>query len=120
MRKYFALVVVIFSVQGAVAWDGGYVVPDNSAIAPPNDPYWRAVEANLKHDNAEAMKWYRMAADHGDARAQNALGIIYEGGVVAPQNYAEALKWWRRAADQGYAAAQWSLGLSYASGEGAP
>ena len=60
---------------------------------------------------AEALKWYRLAADQGDASAQYNLGVMYDNGQGVPQNYAEALKWYRLAADQGNASAQHSLGL---------
>ena len=39
---------------------------------------------------AEAVKWYRLAADQGDARAQFNLGFMYGTGQGVPQNYAEA------------------------------
>jgi hypothetical protein len=116
MRKFFALCVVIFSVHRAVAWDGGYVVPDSPGTL--NDPFSRGVSAHIEGNSAEAMKWLRIAADQGDAEAQDYLGGEYTEGKLAPQNYAEATKWWRRAADQGYAPSQFSLGISYANGEG--
>ena len=62
---------------------------------------------------AEALKWYRLAADQGDASAQNNLGVMYAKGQGVPQNYAEALKWYRLAADQGNASAQSNLGFMY-------
>ena len=52
---------------------------------------------------AVALKWYRMAAEQGDADAQTDLGIMYDNGFGVPQDYAEALKWYRKAAEQGYA-----------------
>ena len=55
----------------------------------------------VQQDYAEAVKWYRRAADQGDADAQFNLGIVYEKGQGVQQNYAEAAKWYRRAADQG-------------------
>ena len=57
------------------------------------------------------VKWYRLAADQGDASAQYNLGVMYHFGKGVPQNYAEAAKWYRLAADQGNANAQHSLGL---------
>ena len=63
------------------------------------------------------MKWYRLAADQGDAFAQNNLGGMYANGRGVPQNYAEAVKWYRKAADQGAALAQGTLGTWYAKGQ---
>ena len=39
---------------------------------------------------AEAVKWYRLAADQGDASAQFNLGVMYDKGQGVPQDYAEA------------------------------
>ena len=33
-------------------------------------------------DYAEAVRWYKMAAVQGDARAQNNLGLMYNMGKV--------------------------------------
>jgi TPR repeat protein len=68
----------------------------------------------------EATKWYRKAAEHGIAEAQNNLGHMYYGGEGVPQDYAEATKWYRKAAEQGNAKAQGSLGFIYLMGRGVP
>ena len=60
--------------------------------------------------NTEAVKWFRRAADHDNAKAQSYLGNMYREGRGVQQNYAQALKWSRRAADQGFAEAQSNLG----------
>ena len=39
------------------------------------------------------MKWYRRAADQGNAHAQTALGFMYCLGHGVPQDYVEAHKW---------------------------
>ncbi len=52
--------------------------------------------------------------------AQFNLGVLYENGFGAVQNYAEAADWYRRAAEQSYAAAQNNLGVLYANGQGVP
>ena len=74
----------------------------------------------VPQDYAEAVKWYRLAAEQSYAAAQNNLGVMYYDGEGVPQDYAEAVKWYRRAAGQGYAAAQYNLGLKYHNGEGVP
>ena len=69
-------------------------------------------------DAAEAVTWYRLAAEQDLAAAQLGLGLIYaQGELGVPQNPAEAVTWHRRAAEQGLAAAQFGLGLIYAQGE---
>jgi TPR repeat protein len=60
----------------------------------------------VPQDYAEAVKWFRKAADQGDAKAQLNLGFAYNTGQGVPQSSAEAVKWYRLAADQGYAGAQ--------------
>ncbi|MDB2497533.1 caspase family protein, partial [Verrucomicrobiales bacterium] len=66
------------------------------------------------------VKWYRKAAEQGDAGAQFNLGACYKNGNGVPQDYAEAVKWYRLAADQGYARAQIDLGWCYHEGNGVP
>ena len=46
-----------------------------------------------KMDSAEAVKWYRKAAERGLAKAQYWLGIGCSTGIGVEQNHAEALKW---------------------------
>ena len=67
----------------------------------------------VPQDYAEAVKWFRLAADQGNATAQYNLGLMYDKGQGVPQNYAEAVKWYRLAADQGNAVAQFNLGVMY-------
>ena len=74
----------------------------------------------VPENDAEAVKWYRKAADQGDADAQYNLGVMYASGEGVPENDAEAVKWYRKAADQGDADAQHNLGVIYANGEGVP
>merc|ERR1711988_1305752 len=66
------------------------------------------------------MKWYRMAADQGHAKAQYNLGSMYHQGQGVAQDYSAATKWLRMAADQGIAQAQCNLGLMYYEGKGVP
>jgi uncharacterized protein len=72
----------------------------------------------MKQNDAQAVKWFRLAADKGNAIAQFNLGVMNAEGQGVPQDYAEAVKWYRRAANQGEARAQFNLGVSYAEGHG--
>ena len=49
------------------------------------------------------MKWYRRAAEQGNALAQNNLGLAYAKGNGVPQDYVLAHMWWNLAAAQGSA-----------------
>ena len=66
------------------------------------------------------MRLYRLAADQGNAIAQNNLGVMYRDGRGVPQNGSEAVRVFRLAADQGLAEAQFSLGVMYDDGRDVP
>ena len=44
----------------------------------------------VPQDDKEAVKWYRLAAEQGDAYAQSNLGVTYEKGQGVPQDHKEA------------------------------
>jgi TPR repeat protein len=71
-------------------------------------------------DEAEAAKWFRLAAEQGSSFAQAYLGLMYSDGTGVPESDAEAVKWFRRSAEQGYAGGQYNLGRAYSNGEGVP
>ncbi len=69
----------------------------------------------------EAVKWYRKAAERGDATAQYFLSFYYLSGAGGVEsNRSEAVKWCRKAAEQGLSDAQAALGSCYANGYGVP
>ena len=72
----------------------------------------------VTQDRAEALKWYRLAADQKYALAQYNLGVMYTRGNGTPQDYKEAVKLYSAAAEQGLAVAQYNLGMMYAQGRG--
>jgi TPR repeat protein len=74
----------------------------------------------LTRDYREAARWFRLAAEQGDASAQVNLGVMYAHGRGVPHDDKEAAKWYRLAAEQGRASAQFNLGLMYANGQGVP
>jgi TPR repeat protein len=67
---------------------------------------------------AQAMAWYRKAADKGHAAAMNSIGGMYEYGEGVARDDLQAAAWYRRAAEKGYAAAMYNLGVMYARGKG--
>ena len=69
-------------------------------------------------DYAQAVKWYRLAAEQGHELAQFALGSMYFNGKGVVQDYAQAVNWYRLAAEQGQASAQFNLGVMYFNGKG--
>ena len=56
----------------------------------------------VPEDDAEAVRWYRMAAEQGYARAQSILGLMYANGEGVPENYVRAYAWLNLAAAQGH------------------
>ena len=65
--------------------------------------------SGVSRDDAEAIRWYRRAADQGDALAQSNLGWMYENGRGVQRDRVEAVRWYTRAADQGDSWAQEQL-----------
>ena len=53
----------------------------------------------VNQDYKAAFKWYKRAADQGNADAQNNLGFMYLQGLGVTQDYKVALKWYKLAAD---------------------
>ena len=47
------------------------------------------------------MKWYRLAAEQGNARAQYNLGAMYDNGKGVPQDYVRARMWYNIVASYG-------------------
>ena len=66
----------------------------------------RQTDEGVPQDDAEAVRWYRLAAEQGHADAQSNLGVMYDTGRGVPQDDAEAVRWYRLAAEQGHAIAQ--------------
>ncbi len=72
----------------------------------------------VEKDDAEAVRWYRLAAEQGHAVAQYSLGLHYALGQGVEEDYSESARWIRRAAEQGHAGAQFLLGSTYENGRG--
>lgn len=68
----------------------------------------------------DAMKWFREAADAGDAEAMTMMGRMYAEGNGTPKSDVEALKWFRAAADAGDPWGMVNLGFAYEEGSGVP
>ena len=83
---------------------------------------WAGIDEGLaayqRKNYREALQQFRPLAEQGNAKAQFALGVMYDNGQGVPQDYAQAAVWYRKAAEQGYAAAQSNLGVMYTKGQG--
>ena len=52
-------------------------------------------------DAAEAVEWYRKAAEQGDTDAQSSLGVAYHNGDGVPKDLVQAHMWFNLAAASG-------------------
>ena len=140
MFKRLVLIHILFSLSlvffGCAGFNDGEVANKGQAqkayteikpLPEPEDPetqrnlglmsyYGKGVPQNY----AEALKWWRKAAEQGDTKAQYNLGLMYEEGKGVVRDYAEAVKWYRKAAEQGNLGAQHNLGLMSYYGKGVP
>jgi len=75
----------------------------------------------VPRDDAQGMRWVRMAADHGNTDAMLSLGIDYAHGWSGlPQDYTEAMRWSRKAADLGSGKGMMDVAELYQEGHGVP
>ncbi len=56
----------------------------------------RVTAAYSCQPNAEAVKWFRLAAEQGNANAQQNFGFMYLEGRGVPQDFVEAMKWFAK------------------------
>ncbi len=108
MKRLLTTLVILTGLLGS----GGAVWADAQSDLDKGDAAFEA--DNFK----EAVKWYRKAAEQGDASGQLSLGLMYRNGEGVTQDYAEAVKWFRKAALQGDSFAQYNLGVAYEKGTG--
>jgi len=78
------------------------------------------LQTPIPENYAEALSWYRKAADQGYTEAQVHLGVMYGLGWGVPRDDTEATRWYRKAADQGNATAQFEIGDEYWEGKAVP
>ncbi len=67
---------------------------------------------------AEAIKWYKLAAENGDRESQSELAFLYFTGKGGGRDLEKAFYWYERSAYQGLPVSQYSLGIMYYSGSG--
>ena len=68
--------------------------------------------------NGKALKWFRKAAEQGNANAMRYLGRMYENGQGVAQDYSEAARWYQKAAELKDEMAGFYLGMMYENGHG--
>ena len=65
----------------------------DAAVVPANEVRLPLSVLAYNQDYSEAVKWYRMAAEQGDAMAQFSLGVMYYKGQGVPEDYVQAHMW---------------------------
>jgi TPR repeat protein len=76
--------------------------------------------AGLARDRGEAARWHRKAAEAGNSRSQQILGVYYQYGLLGEPDLKEAARWYRMSAEQGDPRGQTNLAYLYEGGEGVP
>jgi TPR repeat protein len=82
--------------------------------------YALGVRCEEQSDQAEAFRWYNLAAEHGHAESMNRIGDLYAQARGVPKDYVAAAAWYRRAAERGSLAAMSNLATLYIYGFGVP
>ncbi len=72
----------------------------------------------VEKDYAQAVSFYRQAAELGYAKGECSLGYMYASAKGVEKDYRDAILWFRKAADQEYAEGQYNLGMMYDKGWG--
>ena len=91
MRRF----ILIIAICTGVLW-GGPVGCDEADEA----VFDRAIAAYKRGDYAEAVKWFRKAAEQGHGSAQYNLGLAYMEGKGVPEDYVRAHMWFNLVAAQ--------------------
>jgi len=67
----------------------------------------------VRRSALKALEWFRRAAEHGCAPAQNSLGLLIDEGKVLRRNRREALKWIKKAFRGGDTCAANNVAIRY-------
>jgi len=80
--------------------------------------YQKGMARYEKGNKSQAYTLFLEAAEYGNVKAQNSLGVMYYEGYGVKRDYAEAIKWYRKAIDHGVVKAICNLGIMYEEGKG--
>jgi len=117
-----ALGVVAVLGMAALVWMQTRTQPAPITASPPHvsarEALDKGTDAERRNQFAEAVDWYRKAADQGDPEGRVRMGNMYRIGMGVQQDYAEALRYYRLAAEQGNPNGQNALAFMYEQGLG--
>ncbi len=77
-----------------------------------------ATTANIEQALQILRQHAIVAAQQGNANAQDMLGHAYKDGGWVPQSHEIAVEWYRKAAEQGFVTAQYNIAAAYRDGLG--
>lgn len=80
--------------------------------------YYYNGEGGAPQDYAEAVKWFRKAAEQGLPVAEQMLGLCYQNGLGVAKDITKAVEWYRKSAEHGDMVGQYDLGACYYYGVG--
>jgi len=108
MKKHIIILLLLSTKLGF-----GQVTPDTK-----ENPYVYLEAKSALFDPAKGFLLLKQAAEKGDAKAMNGMGILYSQGLGTDTSSTEAFKWFAKAAESGYERAWYNLGLAYKNGVG--
>ncbi len=82
------------------------------------DSHGTGLIAEKKASVDVAIRWYRIAAEHGNIEAQRNMGHAYRRGQGVERDYKMAFEWYTKAAEQGDMDSQHKIGVMYLLGKG--
>ncbi|MBU3537931.1 tetratricopeptide repeat protein [Polynucleobacter sp. UK-Gri1-W3] len=91
-----------------------YLLLSAISIAAPIDDGSAAYKSG---NYSEAYKFFKLAADQGNAGAMNNLAAFYMNGLGVSRDYSQGIKWLKMAGENGFVSAQVNLGQIYSKGE---
>jgi uncharacterized protein len=77
---------------------------------------WLATMMDQAQQDEDAVKWFKKAAEQGNAAGEYGLGLMYGKGEGVKQDNAKALEYVTRAAEKDYADAVFALAATYTKG----
>jgi TPR repeat protein len=94
--------------------------PTQTVDAKTQEAFRKGEEFAAKEKYADALRWYRVAADGGHLESQNNVGMFLVSGMGGRKDLGEGVRWLRKAAERGHDVAQRNMGFLYMQGLGVP
>ena len=83
-----------------------------------DEEFRKAWDLHNSENYSEAMKWYLLSAEKGNATAMNNISVAYAFGNGVEVDCKKAFEWMKKAAENGHVPAYYTLAVKYAQGSG--